>query len=79
MEPPVTLRVGAFGPAISSDKKDVEVIAQGLSERIETNYGTGQAHRGRRELAKAIEAGGDAITLKALDDPNLEPIWKAIG
>jgi hypothetical protein len=30
-------------------------------------------------LARAIEAGGDTIKLKALDDPDLEPIWKGIG
>ena len=33
----------------------------------------------RSWLAKAIEAGGNAIKLKALDDPDLEPIWKGIG
>jgi tetratricopeptide (TPR) repeat protein len=33
----------------------------------------------RSWLAKAIESGGDTIKLKALDDPDLEPIWKGIG
>ena len=33
----------------------------------------------RSWLAKAIEAVGNAIKLKALDDPDLEPIWKGIG
>ena len=28
---------------------------------------------------KAIDAGGDKIKLRALDDPDLEPIWKGIG
>lgn len=30
-------------------------------------------------LAKAIEVGGDPIKLKALDDPNLDPIWKGVS
>ena len=30
-------------------------------------------------LGKAIETGGSAIKLKALDDQDLEPIWKGIG
>ena len=31
---------------------------------------------GWRWLSKAIETGGDAIRLKALDDPDLEPLWR---
>jgi tetratricopeptide (TPR) repeat protein len=30
-------------------------------------------------LGKAIEAGGNEIKLKALDDPDLKPLWKNIG
>jgi tetratricopeptide (TPR) repeat protein len=30
-------------------------------------------------LGKAIEAGGNEIKLRALDDPDLEPLWKNIG
>jgi tetratricopeptide (TPR) repeat protein len=33
----------------------------------------------RTWLGKAVEAGGKAIKLKALDDPDLEPLWKEIG
>ena len=33
----------------------------------------------RTWLAKAIETGGNAIKLKALDDSDLEPLWKRIG
>jgi hypothetical protein len=27
-------------------------------------------------LGRAIEAGGNEIKLKALDDPDLEPLWR---
>jgi hypothetical protein len=30
-------------------------------------------------LRKAIEEGGNEIKLRALDDPDLEPLWKDIG
>jgi hypothetical protein len=30
-------------------------------------------------LRKAVEAGGKEIKLRALDDPDLEPLWKDIG
>ena len=30
----------------------------------------------RTWLGKAIEAGGDDVKLRALDDPDLEPVWK---
>jgi hypothetical protein len=30
-------------------------------------------------LGKAIEAGGNEIKLRALDDPDLQPLWKNIG
>ena len=30
-------------------------------------------------LAKAIEVGGKDVRLRALDDPDLEPIWKGTG
>jgi tetratricopeptide (TPR) repeat protein len=33
----------------------------------------------RTWLGKAIETGGSAIKLKALDDPDLEPLWKEVG
>ena len=33
----------------------------------------------RSWLAKAREAGGNAIKVRALDDPDLEPLWKDIG
>ena len=29
-------------------------------------------------LGKAIDAGGDAIKLRALDDPDLEPLWESL-
>jgi hypothetical protein len=29
--------------------------------------------------SKAIEAGGNEIKLRALDDPDLEPRWKEIS
>jgi hypothetical protein len=28
---------------------------------------------------KVIEAGGNAIKVRALDDPDLKPLWKDIG
>jgi len=30
-------------------------------------------------LGKAIELGGNEIKLRALDDPDLEPLWREIG
>jgi hypothetical protein len=30
-------------------------------------------------LARAIEAGGDEIKKRALDDPDLKPVWKGTG
>jgi tetratricopeptide (TPR) repeat protein len=33
----------------------------------------------RSWLGKAIEAGGNEIKLKALDDSDLEPLWREIG
>jgi tetratricopeptide (TPR) repeat protein len=33
----------------------------------------------RTWLRKAIEAGGNAVKLRALDDPDLEPLWKEAG
>ena len=33
----------------------------------------------RTWLGKAIEAGGDAIKQKALDDPDMAPLRKSIG
>lgn len=30
-------------------------------------------------LAKAIEVGGKPVKQRALDDPDMEPFWKAIG
>jgi hypothetical protein len=35
--------------------------------------------RGRTWLAKAIDVGGKEVKLRALDDPNLEPVWQHIG
>lgn len=29
-------------------------------------------------MAKAIEAGGNNIKLRALDDPDLGPLWKEV-
>lgn len=33
--------------------------------------------KAREWLGKAVGAGGSAIKLRALDDPDLEPIWKS--
>ena len=33
----------------------------------------------RTWLGKAIDAGGKDVKLRALDDPDLEPLWKEIG
>ena len=30
-------------------------------------------------MGKAIELGGNEIKLRALDDPDLEPLWREIG
>jgi hypothetical protein len=38
-----------------------------------------QFDEARAWLAKAIEAGGTEIKLRAMDDPDLEPLWKDIG
>jgi hypothetical protein len=32
----------------------------------------------RAWLGKAIEEGGNEIKLKALDDPDLEPVWASL-
>ncbi len=39
----------------------------------------GRIAEARDWLARAIEAGGDAIKLRALDDPDLEPLWQHLG
>ncbi|MCL4180230.1 MAG: tetratricopeptide repeat protein [Verrucomicrobia bacterium] len=36
----------------------------------------GRVEDARRWLAKAIEVGGDEVKLRALDDTDLEPLWK---
>jgi tetratricopeptide (TPR) repeat protein len=33
----------------------------------------------REWLGKAVEAGGDEVKLRALDDSDLEPLWRNIG
>jgi hypothetical protein len=33
----------------------------------------------RTWLGKAIKAGGKEVKLRALDDPDLEPVWKEAG
>ena len=38
-----------------------------------------QFDEARGWLRKAIEEGGNEIKLRALDDPDLEPLWKDIG
>jgi tetratricopeptide (TPR) repeat protein len=38
-----------------------------------------QFDEARGWLGKAIEEGGNEIKLRALDDPDLEPLWKDIG
>jgi tetratricopeptide (TPR) repeat protein len=38
-----------------------------------------QFDEARRWLGKAMETGGNEIKLRALDDPDLEQLWKNIG
>jgi hypothetical protein len=33
----------------------------------------------RSWLGKAVDSDGNALKMRALDDPDLEPIWKGIG
>jgi predicted Zn-dependent protease len=37
----------------------------------------GRIQLARRCLARAVELGGDEVKLKALDDPDLGPIWRS--
>jgi hypothetical protein len=38
-----------------------------------------QFDEARGWLGKVMEAGGNEIKLRALDDPDLEQLWKDIG
>ena len=37
----------------------------------------GKKFEARRRLAKAIDIGGDGVKARALDDPDLEALWRS--
>jgi predicted Zn-dependent protease len=37
----------------------------------------GRTEEARKWLSRAVELGGDEVKLKALDDPDLGPVWRS--
>ena len=37
----------------------------------------GKKFEARKKLEKAIDIGGDGVKMRALDDPDLEGLWRA--
>jgi len=66
----------ALGPASSTPR---DLVAQTISVvRTQKTISSDQTVPGHAALHLAIDGCGDAIKLRALDDPDLEPLWDSL-